>query len=422
MSRDERPQVFHSVRRIVICTIGGVPHSHRGASTVLFFQYIRGILEAGWGVLHLVVLNNLPSGESSIGDYRSEISRFGEIRVLGCSLERPYRISRWTKRVRPLSLPDEMKLRLREFDPDLFLCFDIASAGLMKEVAPPRTRIVWLGDLNFQTAWYHNLYDAKERSAAWLRLPLTWLACSRWRRFYKEVLDGAGCVIAASSSASSEVAKLHVISEYLPYPWPVTTRSMSAAPVPSSEIPSFLFFGTLGALGSRSALRFLFDKLYPALVKLWGRAGFRIYICGNLELPAWAAEALLSRPELVFKGFVDDLEDLGRRCHAMIAPIDVPVGNRSRIVTAMAYGWPIVAHVNTARGNPELVSGSNCLLADGVDQFVKHMQFTVDQPAAVSALGRAARVTYSKSFEPAVAVEKLIERLDKALTLRSGVN
>jgi glycosyltransferase involved in cell wall biosynthesis len=366
--------------------------------------------------LHVVVRNDEVPGDDSFGDYVAEISGFGKFRAVKSLQERSYAVNRWTRRVKAVRLPEATKQCIEQFRSDLFLCFDIASAAMLEGVAPPGTRVVWLGDLNFETFWYHAVYDGKERTASYLRLPLAWFECLQWRRFYREVLADAGCVIDASSSSVVELARLGIESEYLAYPWPVTARYVTTDSVPIPPTPTFLFFGMLTGLGSRSALRFLIDKLYPRALSVWGRRGFTIYICGNRELPRWVADAMRSRPELVFKGFVDDLEDLGRRCHAVLVPIDVPVGNRSRIVTAMAYGWPIVAHTNTARGNPELVSGSNCLLANCVEEFVDHMRLSVENPGAGAALGRAAKGSYSGTFAPEVATAKMLDRLDRTLS------
>lgn len=398
-------------RRAVICS-SGIPHPHRGASVVLFFHYIRAIVEAGWSVLHVVVLGEGESGEQAYADYVAQMSSAGDFKALECRMAQPLTIARWSGRIHATMLPGSIERQIGEFAPSLFFCLDILSAQLVRNVAPARRNIVWLGDLTFDTVWFHNRYDAKENPLAYLKFPLTLLRCARWRGFYRQALAQAAAVIASSISSVGKLARMDIPSEYLPYPWPVQAQCAVADAQPRRGAPSFFFFGTLSALGSRSAFRFLVDKLYPRLLRLWGAGGFVIHICGMRDLPDWVVQSLRHRPELSFKGFVDDLEALGRECHAMLAPIDVPVGNRSRIVTAMAYGWPFVAHANTTLGNPDLVSGENCLLAADVDQFVDHMRFTVEQPEAALVLGRAAAATYERTFAPRVATQMLLERME----------
>lgn len=412
MAQRQQSLTSPAQRRVVICS-SGVPHPVRGASVVLFFHYIRAVVADGWEVLHVIV-PGAGDNSAAVRSYVEDMSRYGNFSAVECAVDQMLAINRWSGEVRSAALPEGVQRKITEFAPQVMFCLDVSSAALLRGVAPTAKRVVWLGDLTFDTVWYHNLYDARENPLAYLKLPLTMRRRAGWRRFYRETLAGSACVIASSISSVDKLQALGIRSEYLPYPWPVEERGPSQ-PVARPDKPSFFFFGTLSALGSRSAFRFLLDGLYPRLVQQWGRQGFVIYICGMREMPDWVAEAVRTRSELVFKGFVDDLDALGRSCHAMLAPIDVPVGNRSRIVTAMAYGWPFIAHRNTTFGNPDLVSGENCLLASDVDEFVAQMKTTVEQPDVALSLGRAAQACYERTFAPAVASSMLLERMHAAL-------
>jgi glycosyltransferase involved in cell wall biosynthesis len=134
-----------------------------------------------------------------------------------------------------------------------------------------------------------------------------------------------------------------------------------------------------------------------------------------LKLPSWVQAAIAHHPEFEFLGFVDDLAAEVARCHAVIAPISVPVGNRTRIVTAMSMGALVIAHANTALGNPELVSGNNCLLASTAQQFVDNMKLAHADTTVAVRIGTTARETYLKSFEPEVSSKRLIETLRSML-------
>ena len=96
----------------------------------------------------------------------------------------------------------------------------------------------------------------------------------------------------------------------------------------------------------------------------------------------------------------------------VLAPISVPVGNRSRIVTAMAMGALVIAHENTTLGNPELISGENCLLAKTASEFARNMQVAYMDPEYSKEIGSAARITYLESFEPQPAAKRLIDLLE----------
>ena len=157
------------------------------------------------------------------------------------------------------------------------------------------------------------------------------------------------------------------------------------------RLPSFLFFGALAGLGSRSALRMLLTELYPRLVRMWGPGGFQLFLAGTKQPADWVQAAIQQKPEIKFEGFVDDLVGFMGRCHAVLVPIKVPVGNRSRILTAMAHGALVIAHRNTALGNADLVSGENCLLAGSADEFLQHMRLAVEAPARAAAIAQNGR-------------------------------
>lgn len=210
-------------------------------------------------------------------------------------------------------------------------------------------------------------------------------------------------------------------SRLLP-PWPVLGSDPNTFPIPGLTIarpnrPGYrrtpfrhsCFFGTLQALGSRSALNFIIRKIYPLAKTEFGANGFRIKICGAGKFSAWAERQLAEKPEIEFLGFVDDLGTLFSQCHAVIAPIDTPIGNRSRILTAMANRLLVIAHENTALGNPDLVDGRTCFLAKTPVQFVSKMRQATNAGGFAEILKDRALAVYQTKFAPEQAVTALMK-------------
>ncbi len=102
-------------------------------------------------------------------------------------------------------------------------------------------------------------------------------------------------------------------------------------------------------------------------------------------------------------------------CTAFIAPIDVPVGNRSRLLTCMAAGLPIVTDPSTALGNPLLVDGETCLLQRDATAFVAAAAQLHRDPALAARLSRAARAAYNTHHAPEAANAALIDYLSAAV-------
>jgi glycosyltransferase involved in cell wall biosynthesis len=394
------------VARVLVC-VPGVPHRSRGASSVLFYHYIDQLLRAGHQVLCLLLLE----GGEDVSAFQEE-NRF---QLVTAKVSPLLRFGKYSGRAIAGELPQDVIDKAKAFDARFVLYFDLGAAAVAKALGEGRKRIAWLGDLAFHSIWHHALYDAKEDPRALLGLPKIWLFCRRWRAAYRRFLQGVDLVVVSSKSSEAAMGALGVESVYLPYPWPIDKPFRSAAKHRAAgDKPRFLFCGTLSGLGSRSAIHQLLDSLYPELVKRWGAGGFEVLITGTRSLPEWAMESIRGKPEIRFEGFVDDLYARMDRCHAAIVPIDVPVGNRSRILTAMGYGLLVVAHPNTALGNPDLVSGKTCLLADSPAAFAECLASAHSDAAMAARIEQAARETYERLFSPAAAGGMLMDRM-KAL-------
>jgi hypothetical protein len=401
-----------------VCVLStGLPHPTDGASTVVYDQYLRALRDDGRDIVLVCLLT------SNAGEKAAETARIYQqqgIEVILCCSPEFYKGRFGRYRLDDQALA-EVRGKVAECRPDVVLCLDLVAAWVGSELFPRLPRVVWLGDLHFQTYWLHALYTVKEdgMSRAALYNLLRYLVyCRDWRRVYREVLKNDAHVIACNKSSEKDLARLGVRATYAPYPWPQLTEKPASPQPVAAAIPTFVFFGTLQALGSRSALHVLIDEIHPLMVAQYGRGGFKIQICGRGYLYPWAKSGIDSRPELEFLGFVDDLDDLMRRSHALLAPIDVPVGNRTRIVTAMAQRTLVIAHRNAARGNPDLVDGETCFLAATAAEFVERMRMAIEQPLLKAQIIERAYACYLRTFAPLAANAVLVEAMKSAARQR----
>lgn len=394
-----------------------MPYERKGASAVLFHQYVAALRDAGYDILHLLLLERSNSPPGDFEEYATRMSASGRVQVIAASAERFVERARNGFALNDAPLESALA-EARHFGPDAFFALDLMSYWAGTSV-PALARVAWLGDLNFQTTWYHALCRAKEEPLTVFRLPSAWRRARQWERVYQSVLREADQVIASSASSVAILNRLGIRSVYHPYPWPVIrSAAKDADEVQAPAKPAFLFCGGLDALGSKSALLFIIRQLYPRLVKRWGRDGFRLIIAGRGQPPSWVFAAIKQRPEIEFKGFVEDLDAEMAQCHAMIVPIDVPVGNRSRIVTAMSNGWLVVGHRFVAEANPDLVDGRTCYLAADADEFAAKMQRACLELEEVRRIKAAARQRYEERFLPTAACRPLLVELERLLKLK----
>ncbi len=382
---------------------------------MLFYWYLDALRKSEFRVEHLLLVSPGELSAESEREYVEAISPVPRFNVRIFSLREARVAKRAGLNLRACELSDELLSHVESFQPDAVVCFDIMAAELAQRMGLERL-LIWLGDLSFQTGFYHAYYDFKADPCKLPGLIRSYVAGLLWKRFYRKVLCGQQHVIVSSYSSVARLAQLGIASRYCPYPWPSELKREAVLASKHAK-PTFILFGTLAALGSRSAFDFLLKSVYPLLLRTWGPQGFSILISGMRELPAWVRSDIESRPEFQFLGFVDDLAAEVVRCHAVLAPISVPVGNRSRIVTAMSMGALVIAHANTALGNPELVSGDNCLLASSAREFAEQMRIAYASPDLAARLGASARQTYLRSFEPEVASQRLVQEL-KSMLLR----
>ncbi len=403
-----------SGRRLLVCS-AGVPHESRGASTVLFYHYIARLKREGYAILHLLLLEGEAWPDAAVDAYARDFAEGERVRIVACRSRRFVEQGRHRHRLDPAASA-EARAVIRRFQPDAIVAFDILAAWIAAPVAAPR--VVWLGDLNFQSIWHHALYAVRERPTALVHLASNWLCCRSWERLYRDVLGSAETIIVASHSSVAALGRLGIAATYEPYPWPEPMAGRASARKPLPETPSFLFFGTLTGLGSRSALHFTLEKVFPRLRRLWGEGGFRILLAGRGAVQHWAERMMASRREFERLGFVEDLDAVMASCHAVLVPIDVPVGNRSRILTAMAKRTLVIAHRNTALGNPDLIDGETAYLAGDAEGFVERMRLAVADRQRAEAIIERAFSCWERKFHPDAAGARLAARV--AALLENG--
>ena len=391
----------------------GYPHPRRGASSVVFYWYLAALHKSNFRVEHLLIVSPQEVSAQSEREYLEAISPDEGFTVSIFSIPNAREVRRSYLNLQAYELPDDVLSHVKSFQPDAVVCFDIMAAVMAQSMRLDRL-LIWLGDLSFQTIFYHAYYEFKVEPRKFLGLIRSYLLGILWKRCYRRILCGQEHVITSSYSSVPHLARLGITSRYWPYPWPGESAT-EVVIVSKCANPTFILFGNLVALGSRSAFDFLLKSVYPLLLRTWGSEGFSILISGMRELPEWVRADLDLRPEFKFLGFVDNLAAEVRRCHAVLAPISVPVGNRSRIVTAMSLGAVVIAHLNTAKGNPELISGENCLLASSASEFAEHMRLAFINPDLEVRLGASARETYLRSFEPSTVSNRLLKELNSML-------
>jgi hypothetical protein len=296
----------------------------------------------------------------------------------------------------------KVKNKILEFNPDKVFALDILAVSFVNKLMLPTKKLyAWLGDLNFTTIYYHYYYNLKSNFKKILLYPLVFILIYKWKLYYKSNLVKFK-ILSGSNTNLKDLKKINIDSRYLPYPWPIKYPNKK---LKKFSKPSFIFFGNLKGLGSRSAIDYLLNKIYPAYEELWGLGNFTLYICGNFSLEKKLFIKLKKLKAIQYLGFQKNIQEIALRCHACLFPIDVPVGNRSRIVTSLASYWPVIAHKNVSLGNPALKSGLNCFLANNIKEFKNFSLKIFENDDLSKKIAMNGFKTYNKTFEPSFALK-----------------
>ncbi len=375
---------------------------------VLFFHYIKAILQARYNVLNIILVPDIGSQKSAIDSYHRSLTLFRYFSIAPVETGKEILIPSRFSIQQNLKVKNQVEGLILNHSAEVLLVFDIAAAAIVESIKIDK-KILWLGDLNFQSGWYHFMYALREdwRKHRWWPYALAQRVA--WKRLYKRLIPEYEICIVASKSSEAALAKLDIRATFLPYPWSNEGAVDRDYKRIRPSTPTFLFFGNLVGLGSRSSLHFLFSELYPRLLAHWGPNGFHIIIGGSDELPNWVSRIIDQYQEIEFIGFIRDLTKRISDVHAVLVPIDVPVGNRSRILTAQAKRGLVVTHRNAALGNSFLLHGKNCLLADSADEFLACMVESVENDIESLRIIDQAENSYLDHYSPEIATKYLLD-------------
>lgn len=349
------------MNNIVFC--GMIPVNDIGASSSVYFKYIEGLLRIS-KQLEIVIVNEAINNNDINVFYESlnfptnlNVNRINESTTLSffpwSKYYYMYRLFRKSIYI------DGMYDNIIFFDSEL---------GFLNVISSAKNRILWLGDLSFELEWY-NFIESNDRSIkGWLFMLFAFINKLLFYKFLSKKFDKIVC---CSLSAQNRLNRINIDAEFLPFPYP--SRKSNRVAILNSDNKKekkFLFYGNLVGSGSTSGLKFLFNEILPSAREIWGKNNFEIFLGGRTKLPASYDKYIEFYPEVKYLGFIDDLDYTLNEFSALLIPISLPLGNRTRVLDGLSFGIPVVGHKALKRGNPFLIDNINCLLADSGPDFI----------------------------------------------------
>jgi glycosyltransferase involved in cell wall biosynthesis len=172
--------------------------------------------------------------------------------------------------------------------------------------------------------------------------------------------------------------------------------------------------GGLEGTASRQGYRALAETVLPTLDRQLGADAYELHFIGRTPktLPP-ELQSISAHRSVHFRGHLPDLESELFATDVLLFPSRYPVGIRTRIVTALAFGCCVVSNDTASLGAPELVDDVNCLLATDEAALTRRLVAACASPQLRERLGTAGRMTYEESFSPWSAGRRVVEVLER---------
>lgn len=382
-------------KKLKICFVcDSQPKKNEGASLRVYYEYINYFIQKKYKVI-LICHGEKLDNET----FRGEKLKIYLLQKQKHLVPNRFHI------INNLKSESEILSIVRKNKCNIIIAFDIVSISQLSN-CKDFYKIGWLGDLRFLTNKHNFYYSVKENFKNIKNIFYNLYQNYLIKNFYKNHLALLNEIIVSSNSSVAFLKKIGFTSKFLTYPWSETFNLNKK----KIKKPTFLFFGNLSGLGSRSSIIEIFNSIYPKLKKKFGNGKFQILIGGKNHENSYLNKIELNRyPEIKNLGFINDIDSIASKCHAFIFPGKVPIGNRSRLLSCLSSGILIIASKSVTLGNNLFKNKYNSLIAKNSNEFVDLMYFAYKNKNIVNQLKKNGKKTYMSNYEPREASRKLEE-------------
>jgi hypothetical protein len=164
----------------------------------------------------------------------------------------------------------------------------------------------------------------------------------------------------------------------------------------TNEKFSILMIGDLSGTVTKSGIDYFFDKIYPKLIKKINPNEFNVNIIGrNFN---YYKKKYNSFKNVNFLGRIEPANKYFLKSDIILTPNPIDLGIRVRIVTAFAYGCPVITHYSNKKGIPEIKNNFNALVAESSKKITKHIVTIYKNPALKKKISQNGKKTFKKFF------------------------
>lgn len=171
---------------------------------------------------------------------------------------------------------------------------------------------------------------------------------------------------------------------------------------------SILHVGDLATTASRNMLAYWHSEVLPALARLPFEVEIRMV--GRLN-----PDSRLGNPpanvSIVYPGHVADLTDEFLQADLYLSLMHYPVGIRTRVITALSYGIPVIADPSIAFGLPDLRHREHLFYVPSAESLARQLLEIYEQPGEAARVGAAGRTAWERWYNPEINLPALVAQV-----------
>lgn len=246
----------------------------------------------------------------------------------------------------------------------------------------------WVYDAhNAETVLQRRAFSADARSPArWPAALYSALQIPRLARLEGRVCRRADRVLCVSAQDARALRALAPTVNPVIVPNGIFVSDYDPAEFAGAPKPAVVFTGKMDYRPNVDAVLWFARRILPAVRARAPETEF--HIVGKNPHPS--VEALRGRAGILITGEVEDTRPLIAQAAVYVAPLRMGGGTRFKLLEAMALGKAIVSTSIGAEGF-EVVSGREMAIANRPDEFAGEVARLLEDEAARTGLGRAAR-------------------------------
>lgn len=177
--------------------------------------------------------------------------------------------------------------------------------------------------------------------------------------------------------------------------------------------PVLVHLGGMGTTANRLGLERFLDICWDDLKR--NKKGIQLLIIGSISKAHKTLQEKLQDPQIICKGFVEDLNSVMNAGDIHIIPWEFNTGTRTRLPLVYNYQQVLVATKASVQAFPEVINDKNAVLCDDLEEMTIKILNLFEDRLKLKLISENAKITFRENFNHASQLKKMSEFLDKII-------